>query len=146
MEKLKRKLSLLNIPVYEVNDGTELPDIVSYHLDSIGESLYDRNIEIYSNCLELANADYDNDINFMLFNALIGVSESSILFFNNKSYEKILKLDRTFFPVLTVKERNVVDFIEVALHRISNGSIYNNLEVITPEDIPNNALVVFIKE
>lgn len=146
MEKLKRKLSLLNIPVYEVGDDRELVNIIDCYLDSTGDFLYERNIKIYHDYADLPNVNHDVNINFMVFNALIGVSESSILFFNNELLENISKLDDEFFPVLTVKEKNVVDFIEVALHRISNGSIYNNVEIITPEAIPHNALVVFFKE
>lgn len=146
MEKLKRKLSLLNIPVYEVDDDRELINIIDCHLDSTGDFLYERNIRIYYDCDDVSNVNHDDNLNFMVFNALIGVSESSILFFNNELLENISKLDNAFFPVLTVKEKNVVDFIEVALHRISNGSIYNNVEIITPEAIPHNALVVFLKE
>lgn len=146
MEKLKRKLSLLNIPVYEVDDDGELINVIDCHLDSTGDFLYERNIKIYYDFEDVPNVNHDENINFMVFNALIGVSESSILFFKNELLENISKLDNGFFPVLTIKEKNVVDFIEVALHRISNGSIYNNVEIITPEAIPYNALVVFVKE
>ena len=146
MEKLKRKLSLLNIPVYEVDDDGGVINIIDSYLDSTGDFLYERNIKIYYDLADVPNINHDENINFMVFNALIGVSESSILFFKNELLESITKLGDGFFPILTVKEKNVVDFIEVALHRISNGSIYNNVEVITPEAIPYNALVVFVKE
>ena len=146
MEKLKRKLLLLNVPAYEIEDDGELINIIDCHLDNTGDFLYERNIEIYYDCIGLEKANHDNDINFMVFDALIGVSESSILFFKNALLDTISELDNSFIPILTVKEKNVVDFIEVALHRISNGSVYNSVEIITPEEIHNNALVVFIKE
>ncbi|MDO6592219.1 hypothetical protein [Neptuniibacter sp. 1_MG-2023] len=148
MEKLKRKLSLLNIPVYEIETEDALPEVIYTHLELIDEDLLVYEPKIYFDT-ENINSSYNREhLNVIVFQTLLAVEESSILFVDQNVNDSIRLADLSNYSVLVVQERNVVDCIEVALHRISGASGYynNNIEIISPSSIPSNSIIVIVKD
>ncbi|MGH1460929.1 MAG: hypothetical protein ACRBB6_02720 [Neptuniibacter sp.] len=144
MERFKRKLTLLSIPVLEINDLTELDEAL---------------LEFRKECRVMRSqtvvSGQDNDADLMqrssetpLLEVLIGVEESSILFTDNEVLRRLMKMDNNQLSVLVVKERNIVENIEVALYKINNGSNFYGkvLEILEPKDIPINCIVLIIKK
>ena len=145
MDKLKRKLSLLNIPVYEISSDNELSDILYHHLLSKGERVLSENFKLSFNAKGGGLSECDNPLNVIVFQALLAVEESAILFIEKAVNERFQLINISHYTALVVHERNVVDSIEVALHRISSGSDYYNdcVEIISPDLIPQDSIIVF---
>lgn len=143
MERFKRKLTLLNIPVLEIKDLTELEE-------ALLEFRKERRVTQSQAVVSGQNNDSDlwkNSSEIPLFDLLLGVEESSILFTENKIFREFLKRDDNKVSVLVLKERNIVENIEVALYKINNGSYFYGkvLEILEPKDIPKNCIVLITK-
>jgi len=148
MEKLKRKLSLLNVPVYEIQEDSELSDVLYHHLNKLGEDLVSTQLKLYFGTHNVDAAASDNQLNVIVFQTLLAVEESSILFVDKDVNDNINLLNVSHYSALIVHERNIVDSIEVALHRISSASDYYNnyMEVISPDSIPSNSIIIIKKD
>jgi hypothetical protein len=148
VEKLKRKLSLLNVPVYEIQEDSELTNVLYQHLDQLGEDLVSTPLKLYFGTHNVDAATSDNQLNVIVFQTLLAVEESSILFVDKGVNDNINLLNVSHYSALIVQERNIVDSIEVALHRISSASgYYNNyMEIISPDSIPSNSIIIIKKD
>lgn len=143
MERFKRKLTLLSIPVLEISDLTELDEaLLEFRKERRG-----------MHCPAVVSGQ-DSDTDLMqrsseipLLEVLIGVEESSILFSENKVLRRLLKMDNNQLSALVVKERSIVENIEVAFYKINNGSNFYGkiLEIVEPQDIPKNCIIIITK-
>ncbi len=143
MEKFKRKLTLLNIPVLEIDNLKELDEVLFSFATKKALSLD-----------QMALAGLNNDTEFIkaesevpTLEALIGVEESSILFVASEIAKKCIKSHGHQYFSIVLRERNIVENIEVALYKINNGSNFYGkvLEVLEPNDIPKNCIIVVSK-
>jgi len=148
MERFKRKLTLLDIPVFEIVDKAEIgPRVSSF--------LYDNGINIDK---ELCGTGKEpeapwgkgqtigNGNNLQSYTALLGVEESGILFIERNLAEQFTSARRQAYSVLLISERNIVESVEVALLRINSGSAFygKQLEVIQPESLSEQSLVFIL--
>ncbi|WP_420554067.1 hypothetical protein [Neptuniibacter marinus] len=146
MGKLKRKLSLLNIPVYDIKDEGEIYNVLLSHLELTGEVGDKLNL-----CFAekgTSSFSFDRNLSFVVFKMLLAVEESSILFVDKRVNDNIKSIDMPHYTVLIIQERDVVDNIELALHRIASGSGYSNeyIEIIYPNSISSNSIVLIVKD
>lgn len=144
MERFKRKLTLLNIPVLEINDLTELEEAllefrkegrVTQSQAAVAGQNEESDLWKYSS--EIASLDL-----------LLGVEESSILFTESEVFRDFVNRNENRLSALVLKKRHIVENIEVALYKINNGSYFYGkiLEILEPKDIPKNCIILITKK
>ena len=144
MERFKRKLTLLNIPVLEINDLTELEEALLE---------FTKQPRVMQSQAVAADQNQEPDSwrcssDIPRFDLLLGVEESSILFTENEVFRDFVKSTENKLAMLVLKERNIVETIEVALYKVNNGSHFYGkvLEIIEPKDIPKNCIILITKK
>jgi DNA integrity scanning protein DisA with diadenylate cyclase activity len=143
MEKFKRTLTLLNIPVLEINDLTELDDVLG-EVENCEWITWDQfQVEGYYN--EIGPSEALSKIAH--HEVLIGVEESSILFVDSDIFQKFIKTKVHQLFLMVIKERDIVETIEIALYKISNGSGFygKSIQILEPKDIPRNCIIIITK-
>lgn len=137
MERFTRKLALLNIPVYDIDDESEILEIalrfMKNNVRECDESAFKIN-KVPAGSIE-PHKTVNNCNELVLFEALLGIDESAIIFLDQRFlyYKTASCLP---FSIL-IHESNIVESIEVALHRISSCSSYYScpLHIVRPKDL-----------
>ncbi|MGH1432621.1 MAG: hypothetical protein ACRBB4_16070 [Neptuniibacter sp.] len=143
MERFKRKLTLLNIPVLEIKDLTELEE-------ALLEFKKERRVTQSQAAIAGQNNESDlwkNSSEIPSLDLLLGVEESSILFTESEVFRDFVNRNENQLLALVLKKRHIVENIEVALYKINNGSYFYGkvLEILEPKDIPKNCIVLITK-
>lgn len=146
MEKFKRKIALLDIPVIQIDNLCEFTDAVqSFWKDA--KQLKSKALKAALESFERKHLDIFVNDEMVIFKALIGVEESAIMFVDQTA-EKEFVNHSDKHTILLIKERSIVENIEVALYRINNGSGFYGkyMGIIQPSDIPEKCVLVICKK
>lgn len=147
MERFARKLELLDIPVYGIGDESEIFQIAFKFMQEQGVKLDERFFQINKIAAGSLMPKYpiSNDNGLILFEAWLGVEESAIIFLDQLA---TYYLNGSHLPfAILLNENNIVESIEVALHRINFGSSFygQQLDVVQPKDLSGLNQIFILK-
>ncbi|WP_415903192.1 hypothetical protein ACMXYR_05290 [Neptuniibacter sp. QD29_5] len=149
MDRFKRKLALLDIPVFEIADENEIkPRVASYlHKNGIVIGKQSCSIGTEPECSLVSDQSGGNDIVVESYTALLGVEESGIFIIERNLAERLNSYREQTYSVILLSECNIVESVEVALLRIGSGSDFNDKQfvVIQPESLSAQSLVFILK-
>ena len=149
MERFKRKLTLLDIPVYEIAHEQEILPIVKQVAVQKGLDGNDfaRLHKITAENLSTSTHASMRGI-LPVSEAFLAVEESVVFFLENRVFEYIN--GNLIFPIfsLLIHEKNIVECVEVALFKINNGSLFYGKELgaIRPEVLSDNCIFFIYKD
>lgn len=149
MDRLKRKLALRDIPVYEINHENEIRTAALARLYELGVDVDDKSLRTIRLTAENVDAAgyAQTSRDFVVVDALLVVEESIVFFVENQVSQYLANDQNQFHSALLIDERNIVDCIEVAFHKINNGSLFygKQLSVIQSEMLAHLGIIIIIK-
>lgn len=145
MEKFKRKIALLDIPVIQIDNLCEFSEAVQSFWQDV-KQFKSKALKAALDSIEQKQLDIFVNDEMVIFKALIGVEESAILFVD-QAVEKEFVNHSDKHTILLINERSIVENIEVALFRINNGSGFYGkfMGIIQPSEIPDKCVLVICK-
>jgi len=149
MDRLRRKLILLGIPVYDISDESEIESIIQ-DLNSGRGDLSDHFLFKYHQipAKGVMNDGPNSGLNDVVtIKAFLGVEESAIFFVEPEGYQYLIDNKYKAYVALLIDERSIVDCIEVAFHKINNGSNFygEQMEIVQPDVFLRNSGVFILR-